>query len=140
MMTSLKRGSVLGHCIRNTMRESFWIKIRTDRMFVCLRPCQQFFSYVEAGLPGLNQYSARINGSYSRTQPRDAGEAGTSNLRSLVKHSTTDHCTPTGRMSVLILAQTVCRWQKLPLANKEFSDFISVYLVFKNSLLVVNKF
>ena len=36
---------------------------------------QQFFSYVGTGLPGLNQYKARINVSCSRTQCSDAGEA-----------------------------------------------------------------
>ena len=37
---------------------------------------QQFFSYVETGLPGLNQYSAWINVSCSRTQCSDASEHG----------------------------------------------------------------
>ena len=36
---------------------------------------QQFFSYVGTGLPGLNQYWARINESWSRTQCSNAGEA-----------------------------------------------------------------
>ena len=40
-----------------------------------LRPCQQSFSYVGTGLPGLNQYYARINASYSMTRRSDAGEA-----------------------------------------------------------------
>ena len=43
--------------------------------FDSLRPSQQFFSYVGMGLPGLNQYFARINVSRSRTQHSDAGEA-----------------------------------------------------------------
>ena len=30
-------------------------------LFDYLRPSQQSFSYVETGLPGLNQYQARIN-------------------------------------------------------------------------------
>ena len=38
---------------------------------------QQSFSYVGTGLPGLNQYKARINVSCSRTQRSDAGEART---------------------------------------------------------------
>ena len=43
--------------------------------FDSLRPSQQFFSYAGTGLPGLNQYYARINVSFSRTQGSDAGEA-----------------------------------------------------------------
>ena len=43
--------------------------------FDSLRPCQQSFSYVGTGLPGLNQYYARINVSYSMTRRSDAGEA-----------------------------------------------------------------
>ena len=38
---------------------------------------QQSFSYVGTGLPGLNQYKARINVSCSRTQHSDAGKART---------------------------------------------------------------
>ena len=38
---------------------------------------QQSFSYKATGLPGLNQYYARINVSCSRTQSSDAGEART---------------------------------------------------------------
>ena len=41
-------------------------------LFDYLRPSQQSFSYVETGLPGLNQYLARINVSCSRTQGCDA--------------------------------------------------------------------
>ena len=40
-----------------------------------LCPSQQFFSYVRTGLPGLNQYYARVHASCSRTQHSDAGEA-----------------------------------------------------------------
>ena len=34
---------------------------------ILLRPTQHFFSYVGTGLPGLNQYLARINVSRSRS-------------------------------------------------------------------------
>ena len=44
-----------------------------------LCPSQQFFSYVWTGLPGLNQYLAKINMSFSRTQHSDTGEAWTHN-------------------------------------------------------------
>ena len=47
--------------------------------FESLCPSQQFFSYVGTGLPGLNQYSARINVSYSRTQCSIADETQTGN-------------------------------------------------------------
>ena len=47
--------------------------------FESLRPSQQFFSYVGTGLPVLNQYSARINVSYSRIQCSSASETRTSN-------------------------------------------------------------
>ena len=47
--------------------------------FDSLHTSQQLFSYVGMGLPGLNQYSARINVSCSRTQHNDAVEAGTRN-------------------------------------------------------------
>ena len=43
--------------------------------FDSLRPSQQSFSYVGTGLPGLNQYYARINVSCSMTRRSDAGEA-----------------------------------------------------------------
>ena len=36
---------------------------------------RQSFSYIGTGLPGLNQYKARINVSCPRTQGSDAGEA-----------------------------------------------------------------
>ena len=53
-------------------------------VFVCLfdslRTSQQFFSYIRMGLPGLNQYLARINVSCSGTQHSDADEAGTRSL------------------------------------------------------------
>ena len=45
--------------------------------FDLIPPCQQFFSYVGIGLPGLNK--ARINVSCSRTQHSAAGEARTRN-------------------------------------------------------------
>ena len=48
--------------------------------FVCLiflHSSQKFFSYVGTGLPGLNQYLARINVSFSKTRHSDAGEART---------------------------------------------------------------
>ena len=38
-------------------------------------PVNNFFSYGGTGLPGLNQYSARINVSCSRTQHSEADEA-----------------------------------------------------------------
>ena len=44
-------------------------------LFYSLRPSQQFFSHVGAGLPVFNQYYARINVSCLRTQHNDAGEA-----------------------------------------------------------------
>ena len=37
-------------------------------LFDSLHPSQLFFSYVGTGVPGLNQYYARINVSCSRTQ------------------------------------------------------------------------
>ena len=43
--------------------------------FDCLRPSQQFFSYVRTGIPGWNQYYARVNVSCSRTQSCDPGDA-----------------------------------------------------------------
>ena len=50
-------------------------------LFVCLicffKSHQQSFSYLGTGLPGLNQYSARIDVSCSRTQCSDADEART---------------------------------------------------------------
>ena len=46
--------------------------------FDSLCPSQQL-SYVGRGLPGFNQYLAKINVSYSRTQCSDAGEAQTRN-------------------------------------------------------------
>ena len=45
--------------------------------FDSLRPSQQSLSYIGTGLPGLNQYWARINVSCSRTQHSDAGVAWT---------------------------------------------------------------
>ena len=52
-----------------------------DRGFFCLfdflRPSQQSFSYVGMGIPGLNQYSARINVSCPRTQHSGGGKAQT---------------------------------------------------------------
>ena len=47
--------------------------------FDYLRPIQLFFSYVQTGLPGLNQYWALINVPCSGTQCSDAGEAWTRN-------------------------------------------------------------
>ena len=47
--------------------------------FDSLCPSQQPFSYVGMGLPGLNQYKARINVSCSWTQGSDASEARTHN-------------------------------------------------------------
>ena len=44
-------------------------------LFDSLRPSQQSFSYVGTGLPGPNQYYARINVSCSMTRRSDAGEA-----------------------------------------------------------------
>ena len=44
-------------------------------LFDSLRPSQQSFSYVGTGLPGLNQYYARINVTCSMTRRSDAGEA-----------------------------------------------------------------
>ena len=38
---------------------------------------QQSFSYLWTGLPGLNQYYAKINVSCSRPQRSDAGKART---------------------------------------------------------------
>ena len=61
--------------------------------FDSLRPSQQFSSYVWMGLPGLNQFWARINVSCSRTQHSDAGEGRTVEPeapQSRVKHSTTE--------------------------------------------------
>ena len=46
--------------------------------FDFLRPIQQSFSYIGTDLPWLNQYEARINVSFSRTQCSDACEARTS--------------------------------------------------------------
>ena len=51
---------------------------------------QQSFSYIGTGIPGLNQYYARINVSYSRTQHSDAGEARPAAPWSRVKHYTTE--------------------------------------------------
>ena len=45
------------------------------------------------GLPGLNQYKARINVSAQGPQRSDAGEAQTRAPWSRVKHSTTEHST-----------------------------------------------
>ena len=47
------------------------------RFFMPWAPSQQFFSYAGTGLPGLNQYLARIDVSCSMTQHSDAGEART---------------------------------------------------------------
>ena len=58
--------------------------------FCSLLPSQQFFSYVETGFPGMNQYQARINVSCLRTQQSDAVEARTRNPHSQVKGSTTE--------------------------------------------------
>ena len=60
-----------------------------DDLF-CLRPNQQFFSYVWMGLPVLNQYWARINVSCSRTQRSDAIGLEPATPQSWVKHSTTE--------------------------------------------------
>ena len=53
----------------------------TLRLYVCLiwffTSHQQSFSYVGTGLPGWNQYTAKINVSCSRTQCSDTGEART---------------------------------------------------------------
>ena len=46
-----------------------------DLFYLIFTPHQQSFSYAGMGLPGLNQYIARINVSCSRTQRSDAGEA-----------------------------------------------------------------
>ena len=45
--------------------------------FDSLRPSQQVCSYIGTGLPGSNQYLARINVFCSRTQHSNAGEAQT---------------------------------------------------------------
>ena len=47
-----------------------------------LRPGQHFFSHVRTGLPGLDQYYAADEVSYSRTQHSDptGDEAQTSNI------------------------------------------------------------
>ena len=61
---------------RKELKLTLWACI-----FVCLvwlfTSHQHSFSYVGMGLPRLNQYLARINVSYSRTQPSDTGEAPT---------------------------------------------------------------
>ena len=54
------------------------LKLNSPLFNLILR--QQFFSYVGTGLPGLNQYQAKINVSCSRTQHSDAGEAWTRSL------------------------------------------------------------
>ena len=51
---------------------------------------QQSFSYKGTGLPGLNQYYARINVLAQGPQRSDASESLTHGPRSLVKHSTTE--------------------------------------------------
>ena len=67
---------ILTICIQMTRK---WVLLQTVCFvwFDSLCPSQQFFSYVGTGLPGLNQYQARINVSCSRTQHRDASEART---------------------------------------------------------------
>ena len=52
------------------------MKLRLFVLFDLILYVQQSFSYVGTGLPGLNQYLARINVSCSRSQPSDAGEVG----------------------------------------------------------------
>ena len=59
-------------------------------LFDSLHPCQQSFSYVETGLPGLNQYLARINVSCSRTNAVTPVRIKPVAPLSPVKHSTTE--------------------------------------------------
>ena len=49
-------------------------KTLTQLREICSHPSQQLFSYIMRGLPGLNQYLARVKVSCSRTQCSDAGE------------------------------------------------------------------
>ena len=74
---------LLSHRCLNRHKLIFWTAY--DKMwngssclfvwFDSLCRSQQFFSYVGTGLPGLNQYWARINESCSRTQCSNASEA-----------------------------------------------------------------
>ena len=68
---------LLTFCKPQPKPQAHWQRLVTDAhllfgwtllWFDSLRPCQQFFSYIRTGLPGLNQYLARINVSCSRTQ------------------------------------------------------------------------
>ena len=52
----------------------------SHRSFTVFMSLSIIFSYVRMGLPGLNQYYARINVSCSRTQHSDVGEAQTCGL------------------------------------------------------------
>ena len=65
--------------------------------FVCsdsLHPSQQFFTYVETGLPGLNQYLAEDKVSCSRTQHSALVRLEPTTPQSRVKHSPLNHHTP----------------------------------------------
>ena len=64
-------------------------------LFDSLHPSRHFFSYVGLGLPGLNQYKARINVSSSKTQHIDARDAPIPQPLSLESSTLPlSHCTP----------------------------------------------
>ena len=99
---------------------------------------QQSFSYAGTGLPGLNQYQARINVSCSRPQGSDAGEARTRSLSvssQALYHRAT--ALPTKCMSADFLVSFHSAWsgsklfekvisisQKLPLARRELTSLM----------------
>ena len=73
------------HCLQRRNQPSEFV------LFDSLGPSQQFFSYIVTGLPGLNQYLARINVSCSRTQRSEASEAQTCNPSPSVSSQTLYH-------------------------------------------------
>ena len=68
---------MIKHDQTDKIRDYVWFAVFVLSVwFDSLRPSQQSFSYVGMGLPGMNQYYARINVSYSMTRRSDSDEAG----------------------------------------------------------------
>ena len=89
--------SCLRFQVRSGPQVPLWVHACT--YFVCfcwlillLTPHHQSFSYIGTGLPGLNQYLARINVSCSRTQRSDADESRTHGPS--VSSQALSHCAP----------------------------------------------
>ena len=90
------------------------------------------FSYVGTGLPGLNQYLARINVSCSRTQCSDAGEARTRGLESSTLPLS--HCAP---INMLLFDWFVWETTNIcPLSELSDLEIFCLHMLFMSSNLV----